>query len=82
MPELEARFHAARRADRSGDLTRAWRAEIGDGSSDSRYVLVKHLWAPGFTGRSLRRVLCGVFVADGLGAGLDFGSLGIAVRLP
>ena len=47
-PELEARFHAARRADRSGDLTKAWRGEIGDGSSDSRYVLVKHLWALGF----------------------------------
>ena len=48
-PELGARFNAARRADCSGDLTRAWREEIGNGSSDSRYVLVKHLRALGFT---------------------------------
>ena len=57
-PDLLARFHAARHADRSRDMTRAWRGEIGDGSSDSRYVLVKRLWALGFTPGEIVAIVC------------------------
>ena len=56
-PDLLAHFHAVRRSDRSGDLTRAWRGEIGDGSSDSRYVLVKHLSALGFTPEEITAIV-------------------------
>jgi hypothetical protein len=41
--ELLDRFHDLRRQDSSHEVTRAWRGEIGDGSSDSRFVLVKRL---------------------------------------
>ena len=57
-PQLEARFHAARRADRSGDLTKAWRGEIGDGSSDSRYVLVKGLLVRRFMPEEITAIVC------------------------
>ena len=57
-PELEARFHTARHADRSGDLTRAWRGEIGDGSSDSRYVLVRYLLHAGFSAGEIVAIVC------------------------
>ena len=36
---LKERFAEARKADKSGQLRKEWRGEIGDGSSDSRYVL-------------------------------------------
>ena len=52
-PDLLDRFHTARRTDRSREMTRAWRGEIGDGSSDSRYVLVKRLVALGFTSEEI-----------------------------
>jgi len=45
--ELKRRFAEARKSDKSGEMRRAWRGEIGDGSSDSRYVLVKALLATG-----------------------------------
>jgi len=41
--DLKERFAEARSADKSGQMRRAWRGEIGDGSSDSRYVLIKML---------------------------------------
>ena len=59
--ELMARFHAVRRADKadkSGELTRAWRGEIGDGSSDSRYVLVGGLRRVGFSEDEIAAIVC------------------------
>jgi hypothetical protein len=45
--ELDRRYR--RLWGRNPEIKRGWRGEIGDGSSDSRYVLVKHLRAHGFT---------------------------------
>ena len=56
--ELEARFNAAHHADRSGDITRAWRGEIGGGSSDSRYVRVRHLLQAGFSAEEIVAIVC------------------------
>ncbi len=60
-PELMARFHAVRRADKadkSGEITRAWRGEIGDGSSGSRYVLVGRLRRAGFSEDEVAAIVC------------------------
>jgi hypothetical protein len=41
--ELKQKFDEARQVDESGEMRKAWRGDIGDGSSDSRYVLVLKL---------------------------------------
>lgn len=45
--DLKERFTEARKADKSGYMRRAWWGEIGDGNSDSRYVLIKMLTESG-----------------------------------
>lgn len=58
--ELKERFHKVRRADKTKQMTRAWRGEIGDGSSDSRYVLVKILIESGrFSPEEMVAITCG-----------------------
>ena len=39
-------------------ITRAWRGEIGDGSSDSRYVLVRKLRLAGFGDEDIAAIVC------------------------
>lgn len=55
-PELEQRFKAVRRSN--GEISRSWRGEIGDGSSDSRFVLVKKLREAGFTPEEILAIVC------------------------
>lgn len=55
-PELEQRFKAVRRRD--GEISRAFRGEIGDGSSDSRYVLVMRLRQHGFSPEEIVAIVC------------------------
>ena len=57
-PGLKAKFEAARTTDRSRDIGHAWRGEIGDGSSDSRYMLVKSLRDHGFSQQETIAVVC------------------------
>jgi hypothetical protein len=58
--ELKQRFADACKADKSKDLMRAWRGEIGDGSSDSRHVLVKMLAESGqFSAEEIVAITCG-----------------------
>lgn len=56
--ELWARFNQLRDADESGELTKAWTGEWGDGSSDSLYFLVYKLTAARFTPKEVFAIAC------------------------
>ncbi len=57
-PDLLTRFESTRKADTTGQLTRAWRGELGDGSSSSRYVLAKMLAARGYSIQEIVDIAC------------------------
>jgi hypothetical protein len=54
--ERKREFYAIR--ERTPDMSRAWRGEIGDGSSDSRFVLARLLLESGFTPAETLAVVC------------------------
>ncbi len=58
MPELKARFDEIRHSDASGQLTRCWRGEVGDGSSDSRYLLALKLSKAGMAESDIAAIIC------------------------
>ena len=56
---LKSRFAQFRIQDKSGETTRAWRGQVGDGSSDCRFVLVKKLSGSGcFTPDEVVSIIC------------------------
>jgi hypothetical protein len=55
-PELGERFRVARL--QSPEMTTAWHARLGDGSSDSRYGLVHNLLRAGFSGSEVLSIVC------------------------
>lgn len=54
--ELQLRFSNVRR--QNSHISRAWRGEIGDGSSDSRFILVNLLGEHGFTADEITSIVC------------------------
>lgn len=54
---LSLRFDHFIKTDRSGDAERAWHGEVGDGSSDSRWLLVQKM-RPHFTLTEVMDILC------------------------
>ena len=56
---LKLRFDQFRAQDKSGETTRAWRGQVGDGSSDSRFVLARKLSGGGcFTPDEVVTIIC------------------------
>jgi hypothetical protein len=56
--DLIEKFEQLRKSDQTGQITRSWRGQIGDGSSDSRYVLCKHLCEAGFADLEIAVLVC------------------------